>query len=254
MDVARNCRPWERSFSHSPTARISSPADDRRRVPDHRFEIAAASDLEPEHAEARVGVVEGHALDGPVDRRRAGSLRLGRHGPPAVGSERQTAASRQMSHDAVETGFSTRSRGWLEPPHAGSETVPIVSSSASRNRPAPKLPVGRRRRYTIGAPDRAGRHRGPERGQVAVMEAGMNRALVSLAAAVITLTWASSVRAQTADEVVEKHLAAVGGRAALSKVTTQVCDRAPSRSRPRAPTSAGPSRSPGRRRTSRART
>ena len=50
----------------------------------------------------------------------------------------------------------------------------------------------------------------------------MNRALVSLAAAVITLTWASSVRAQTADEVVEKHLAALGGRAALSKVTTQV--------------------------------
>ncbi len=50
----------------------------------------------------------------------------------------------------------------------------------------------------------------------------MNRALVSAAAAVIALTWASSVRAQTADEVVEKHLAAVGGRATLSKLTTQV--------------------------------
>ena len=50
----------------------------------------------------------------------------------------------------------------------------------------------------------------------------MNRALVSLAAVVVALTWASSVRAQTADEIVEKHLSALGGRAVLSKVTTQV--------------------------------
>jgi hypothetical protein len=54
------------------------------------------------------------------------------------------------------------------------------------------------------------------------MEAAMNRALVSLAAVVVALTWAPSVRAQTADDVVEKHLAAIGGRAALSKLTTQV--------------------------------
>lgn len=49
----------------------------------------------------------------------------------------------------------------------------------------------------------------------------MNRVLVSMAAA-IALMGASSVQAQTADEIVEKHLAAVGGRAALSKVTSQV--------------------------------
>ena len=49
----------------------------------------------------------------------------------------------------------------------------------------------------------------------------MNRVLVSMAAA-IALTGASSVQAQTADEIVEKHLAAMGGRAALSKLTSQV--------------------------------
>jgi outer membrane lipoprotein-sorting protein len=53
------------------------------------------------------------------------------------------------------------------------------------------------------------------------MEADMNRALVSMAAAA-ALTWASSARAQTADEIVEKHLAAMGGRAALAKLTSQV--------------------------------
>jgi outer membrane lipoprotein-sorting protein len=54
------------------------------------------------------------------------------------------------------------------------------------------------------------------------LEAEMNRALVSLAAAVVVLTWTSAARAQTADEIVEKHLAAIGGRAALSKIATQV--------------------------------
>jgi outer membrane lipoprotein-sorting protein len=54
------------------------------------------------------------------------------------------------------------------------------------------------------------------------MEADMNRVLVSIAAAVITLTWASTLQAQTADEIVEKHLAALGGRATLSKLTSQV--------------------------------
>ena len=49
----------------------------------------------------------------------------------------------------------------------------------------------------------------------------MNRVLLSMAA-MFALTWASSVQAQTADEIIEKHLAAVGGRAALSKLTSQV--------------------------------
>jgi hypothetical protein len=53
------------------------------------------------------------------------------------------------------------------------------------------------------------------------MEAAMKRVLVSMTAAV-ALLGASSVQAQTADEIVEKHLAAVGGRAALSKLTSQV--------------------------------
>jgi outer membrane lipoprotein-sorting protein len=53
------------------------------------------------------------------------------------------------------------------------------------------------------------------------MEAEMNRVLVSVAAAVAALTWTSTARAQTADEIVEKHLAAMGGRSALSKITSQ---------------------------------
>ena len=52
----------------------------------------------------------------------------------------------------------------------------------------------------------------------------MKRTLGSMAAAaaVIVLASAPGARAQTADEIIEKHLAAVGGRAALSKVTSQV--------------------------------
>ena len=51
----------------------------------------------------------------------------------------------------------------------------------------------------------------------------MNRALASLAAAALGATLAAPcASAQTADEVVEKHLAASGGRAALSKLTSEV--------------------------------
>jgi hypothetical protein len=50
----------------------------------------------------------------------------------------------------------------------------------------------------------------------------MKSVLASMSAAAITLIWASAVQAQTADEIVEKHLAAAGGRAALSKLTSEV--------------------------------
>lgn len=50
----------------------------------------------------------------------------------------------------------------------------------------------------------------------------MNRALTSVAVMAVGLLWASHVQAQTADDVVEKHLAAMGGRAALAKLTSQV--------------------------------
>ncbi|MBM3496816.1 MAG: hypothetical protein FJX72_21220, partial [Armatimonadetes bacterium] len=38
----------------------------------------------------------------------------------------------------------------------------------------------------------------------------------------VSVSLAAPAAAQTADEVVEKHLAAMGGRAALAKLTTQV--------------------------------
>ena len=50
----------------------------------------------------------------------------------------------------------------------------------------------------------------------------MNRAFVAMTAAVAGLALAPCAQAQTADEIVEKHLAAMGGRAALSKLTGQV--------------------------------
>lgn len=39
--------------------------------------------------------------------------------------------------------------------------------------------------------------------------------------AVVVLSWAPLASAQTADEVIEKHLAALGGRAALAKITSR---------------------------------
>jgi hypothetical protein len=50
----------------------------------------------------------------------------------------------------------------------------------------------------------------------------MKRALIPMFAAVVGLVMAPRAVAQTADEVVEKHLAAMGGRAALAKLTSQV--------------------------------
>lgn len=52
---------------------------------------------------------------------------------------------------------------------------------------------------------------------------GMKKSLLLLlASAVLTVSQALAVQAQTADEVIEKHLEASGGRAALSKITSRV--------------------------------
>ena len=50
----------------------------------------------------------------------------------------------------------------------------------------------------------------------------MKRALIPILAVVVGLVMAPRAAAQTADEVVEKHLAAMGGRAALAKLTSQL--------------------------------
>ncbi len=50
----------------------------------------------------------------------------------------------------------------------------------------------------------------------------MKRALRTVVAAAALTLWAIPSLAQTADEIIEKHLAATGGRAALSKLTSRV--------------------------------
>ena len=50
----------------------------------------------------------------------------------------------------------------------------------------------------------------------------MKRALRHVIAGVALMLWAIPSLAQSADEIIEKHLAATGGRAALSKVTSRV--------------------------------
>jgi outer membrane lipoprotein-sorting protein len=50
----------------------------------------------------------------------------------------------------------------------------------------------------------------------------MKRGIGPVVALAVVLAWAPGALAQSADELVEKHLAAVGGRAALAKITSQV--------------------------------
>lgn len=50
----------------------------------------------------------------------------------------------------------------------------------------------------------------------------MKRMLAAVAGMALVLVLAPRAMAQTADEIVEKHLAAMGGRAALAKLTSQV--------------------------------
>ena len=45
------------------------------------------------------------------------------------------------------------------------------------------------------------------------------------AAVAVVLAWAQISSAQTADEVIEKSIAAMGGRAAMEKIKTRVDDR-----------------------------
>lgn len=50
----------------------------------------------------------------------------------------------------------------------------------------------------------------------------MHRSLKPCTVVAVGLLWASLAQAQTADEVVEKHLAAIGGRAVLAKAASEV--------------------------------
>ena len=61
--AALNCRPWVRSLTQVPVAWTNSPALIVAAAPTHGDQIALAADLDPQHAEAALGVVEGHPLD-----------------------------------------------------------------------------------------------------------------------------------------------------------------------------------------------
>jgi hypothetical protein len=50
----------------------------------------------------------------------------------------------------------------------------------------------------------------------------MTRLVRSVVASALVVGWAHAAAAQTADEIIEKHLAAIGGRAALGKLTSRM--------------------------------
>ena len=60
---ALNCWPWVRSLTHSPDRGDPFAGGDRRRVADDGDQVAVSARLDPENAEAVLGVVEGDALD-----------------------------------------------------------------------------------------------------------------------------------------------------------------------------------------------
>ena len=61
--AALNCRPWVRSLTQVPAGLDELAGADRGRVADHGDQVALAADLDPQHAEAVLGVVERHPLD-----------------------------------------------------------------------------------------------------------------------------------------------------------------------------------------------
>ena len=65
--AALNCSPWVRSLTQLPLAWTNSPALMVAAVADHRDQVALAAHLDPQHAEAVLGVVERHPLDQAAD-------------------------------------------------------------------------------------------------------------------------------------------------------------------------------------------
>ena len=61
--VALNCRPWVRSLTQLPEPLTNSPAEISGGMADHGDRVALAAHLDPQHAEAGLGIVEGDPLD-----------------------------------------------------------------------------------------------------------------------------------------------------------------------------------------------
>ena len=63
--AALNCRPWVRSLTQTPAPLDELAGRDHRGVADDGDQVALAARLDPQHAEAVLGVVEGDPLDQP---------------------------------------------------------------------------------------------------------------------------------------------------------------------------------------------
>ena len=61
--AALNCRPWVRSLTQVPAGLDELAGADRGRGADHGHQLALAAHLDPQHAEAVLGIVEGDPLD-----------------------------------------------------------------------------------------------------------------------------------------------------------------------------------------------
>ena len=99
--AALNCSPWVRSLTQLPLAWTNSPAPIDGRGADHGHQLPLAADLDPQHAEAGLRVVEGHPLD------QAGQgLALGRHGGGSR-AWRWLTVRRRLGRDRVAANASS---------------------------------------------------------------------------------------------------------------------------------------------------
>jgi hypothetical protein len=133
--AALNCRPWMRSVTQEPVAWTNSPA--RSGSTDDGDQLALAAHLDPEHAEAVLGVVVGD----PLDQAGQGLALEGREGaPPGVLGRLKNAgrdnsvltAGQRTGMDLCPTGHRAARQG----------DAMSVKARASRHEPEVTSPGG----------------------------------------------------------------------------------------------------------------
>ena len=114
--AALNCSPWVRSLIQMPEAWMNSPALIGGRGTDHRDQVALTAHLDPQHAKAVVGVVEGHPLDQAGER-----LTLDQWGCAHPG---------RMRSSRLDTSSFAHSGGPAAPRRSSRSTLPDMARSA----------------------------------------------------------------------------------------------------------------------------